>query len=58
MSKVKGKAKVSKYPCLFDFTENCPIRKHVKLKPESLVDFCEICYIRIKKLKEKNNNEK
>lgn len=41
-----------KYPCFFGFTEDCPVRAHVKLRPESLVHFCVICNIRIKKIKE------
>lgn len=32
-----------KYPCLFSLTEDCPVRRQYKLKPENLVAFCHIC---------------
>lgn len=34
-----------KYPCVFDLSDDCPIRRNFKLVPESLVRFCRICPI-------------
>ena len=31
------------YFCIFDAKKPCPVKKEFKLKPESLVEFCNIC---------------
>lgn len=33
------------YPCVYGLTDNCPVRKLYKLKPESLEKFCANCPI-------------
>jgi len=39
------------YPCVFDLTKDCPVKKAYKLRPESLVLFCKECPIRINEVK-------
>ena len=39
-----------KYPCLFELTDNCPVRKQYKLAPESIQPFCLVCPLRILKI--------
>ena len=44
---IDGKPKEQQaYPCLFDLTDSCPVRKHYKLAPEHLQPFCLICPLR------------
>lgn len=32
-----------KYYCVFDSTQECPVREQFKLQPENLLEFCKLC---------------
>ena len=41
-----------KYPCVFGLTDDCPVKKEFKLKPENLKPWCKICPVRHQEIKE------
>jgi hypothetical protein len=48
----RQKSESKKYPCVFELTDDCPVKKEFKLKPENLRPWCEICPIRHQEIKE------
>jgi hypothetical protein len=52
MTGAKTQTESKKYPCVFSLTDDCPVKKEFKLKPENLSPWCEICPIRLQKIKE------
>ena len=39
---------MEKYPCIFKGSIDCPVKEAFKLSPESLVEYCKVCYLRPK----------
>jgi hypothetical protein len=58
MPKPEPKEDTPKYPCLFDLTDSCPVRRQYKLAPESLQPFCLVCPLRILEIERTKGKEK
>lgn len=45
-----------KYECIYDLTDDCPVKRKYKLRPESLAKFCMSCPI-LQKYVQKNGKK-